>query len=778
MTARLERYRHLVPESLGTTTLAMLTGWVALWSWRGLVEQPQHFLGPALAAGLFLVAAGSVARGVRVPTALVPVVELVVVVLFVNHHYAAARSWHALVPTRASLTQLVDTAVAGADAVNRFTSPVPARYAATYLFLLLCSIGILLVVDLLACGLRRVPLAGLPVLFTLAIPISILDTGLSWFVFVATTLLYLLLLSTEQTRRVLAWGRSVAGSGRRWDTLDQATNTGSIRSAALRIGLAATVGALALPTVIPVTDGVFGRPGQGPGPGSSNVTIANPIVNLRRDLVQEKHVPLVYAQTRDRHTSYLQLAVLDQYTGNEWRPSPRHLPEKNRVDGAMPQPPGLFRDVPGTTASWSLTLAPEFDTRWLPTPTPLRSVRINGDWRYDDRTLDIVDAGRPTTGSIVDYTATAFHPRYDPARLVRALSAPGYVQGPMTSVPSNLPPVIAETALRVTRKAQSPYARAVALQDWFRSTGGFRYSTARRPGSGMSELAAFVTHDKVGYCEQFAAAMAVMGRTLGIPSRVVVGFLHPQPTGEPGGWVYTTDDMHAWPEMYFTGYGWMVFDPTPAVRTGAAPAYTTQQLPQLTPTKPSIRPTPKEAKGPKQEKVNRRAPQPTRTAGSDVWLPAGAVTLLLLLLAASPRLVRDARRRAWLRPGQGSTALAAGVWAELHATAVDLGLPWPARRSARETGRVLARYLDGGQPLTRLEDLVGFVERARYARPFETSEAEARRLVEDVLATRDALALGVSRGRRRLVAVWPASVFRRARGAAEPQPESRTEVGV
>ncbi|HET8561037.1 MAG TPA: DUF3488 and transglutaminase-like domain-containing protein [Marmoricola sp.] len=778
-TTPLERYRHLVPDTIGATTLAMLTGWVALWSWGGLVEHPQHFLGPALAAGLFLVAAGSVARALRTPTALVPVVELVVVGLFVNHHYAAAQSWHAVVPTRASLARLVDTAVAGADAVNRYTSPVPARYAAAYLFLLACSLGILLVIDLLACGLRRVPLAGLPVLFTLSLPISILQTRLSWLVFVVTALLYLLLLSTEQTRRVLAWGRSVAGSGRRWDSLDQAANTGSIRSAALRIGLAATVGALVLPALIPVTDGVFGSTGPGRGPGTGNVTIENPIVDVRRDLVQKKHIPLVYAHTRDKDTSYLQLAVLDQYTGNEWRPSPRHLPEKNRVDGDLPQPPGLFHDVPGTSASWSLTIAPEFDTRWLPLPYPVRSVRINGgDWRYDDRTLDVVDTGRPTGGSVTSYQVTAFHPRYDAVGLNRALSAPGDVQGPMTAVPANLPPVIVSTALRVTRKARTPYARAVALQDWFRSKGGFHYSTARRPGSGMSELAAFVTHDKVGYCEQFAAAMAVMGRTLGIPSRVAVGFLHAQPTGDPGGWVYTSDDLHAWPEMYFSGYGWVVFDPTPAVRSGAAPAYTTQQLPQQAPGPTAVRPSPSEAKAPKHENVQKPGLRRPHAGGTDLWLPSGAAALLLLLLAASPRLVRDARRRAWLRPGQDVHGLASGAWAELHATAVDLGLPWPDQRSVRETGRVLARYVDGGEPLARLEELVGFVERARYARPFDIDESDARIVVEHVVAIRDALATGVPPGRRRLAAVLPASVFRRTRRVAQAQPDNRTEVGV
>lgn len=767
--------RRLTPETWASALLGMLAGWFALWSWHGLVVAPQHFLGPLLVAGLLVVLSGSVARAVHVPTALVPVVELVVAGLFVNHHYVAAWSWHGL-PTRGSLAQLVGTAVAGADAINRYVSPVPARYTETYPFLLLSGLGILLAIDLFACGLRRAPLAGLPILLALSIPISILDGGLTWPIFVVVTLLYLLLLSTEQSRRILAWGRSVAGSGRRWDTLDQAASGSSIRSAALRIGLVATVGALAIPALVPVTDGVFGHPGSGQGGnGAGDVVISNPIVSLRRDLVQKQHVPLVYARTSDPDTSYLRLAVLDDYTGNDWRPSPRRLPAQHRVDGKMPQPPGLSPSVPGTTARWSLTLAPTFDTRWLPTPYPVRSVTVGGDWRYDSRTLDIVDTRpRPPT---VSYRLTAFHPQVRALQLDQAFSAPGEVQDPMTQVPGNLPSVIARVALRVTERAQSPYARAVALQNWFRDKGGFTYSLAHRPGSGMSELARFITTDKVGYCEQFAAAMAVMGRTLGIPSRVAVGFLHPQPTGTPDSWVYTSDDLHAWPEMYFQGYGWVVFDPTPAVRTGAAPAYTQQRLPELPPAPKVTRAAPAPHRTPKGEQTAQARTGTTRHRGTSLWLPAGAAALLLVLLGASPRLVRDARRRAWLRPAQPPPALAAGAWAELRATADDLGLPWPAGRSAREIGRVLARHLDDAER-HRLEELVGFVERARYARPFELDPDAGRAVVEQVSKVSRALAWSAPPSRRRVAAVWPRSVFRRGRQAPAPAEPDRTEVGV
>ena len=56
--------------------------------------------------------------------------------------------------------------------------------------------------------------------------------------------------------------------------------------------------------------------------------------------------------------------------------------------------------------------------------------------------------------------------------------------------------------------------------------------------------------------------MALMGRSLGIPSRVAVGFLRPEQVGQDT-YVYSSRDLHAWPEMYFGGIGWVRFEPTP-----------------------------------------------------------------------------------------------------------------------------------------------------------------------------------------------------------------------
>jgi protein-glutamine gamma-glutamyltransferase len=113
----------------------------------------------------------------------------------------------------------------------------------------------------------------------------------------------------------------------------------------------------------------------------------------------------------------------------------------------------------------------------------------------------------------------------------------------------------------VAGQTRSPYAATVALETWFRSTGGFTYS--ERPGAtpGVPPLVGFVTDTKTGYCQHFAGAMALMLRMLGIPARVGAGFISGKL--ENGRWAVTDHDAHTWVEVWFRGYGWLPFDPTP-----------------------------------------------------------------------------------------------------------------------------------------------------------------------------------------------------------------------
>jgi transglutaminase-like putative cysteine protease len=119
-----------------------------------------------------------------------------------------------------------------------------------------------------------------------------------------------------------------------------------------------------------------------------------------------------------------------------------------------------------------------------------------------------------------------------------------------------------EKARQVVGGTRSPYGAAVALESWFRSTGGFTYTT-HPPHTGSKPLLEFVVHTKRGYCQHFAGAMALMLRYLGIPARVGEGFASGDYDPDTHTWTVTDHDAHAWVEVWFARYGWLPFDPTP-----------------------------------------------------------------------------------------------------------------------------------------------------------------------------------------------------------------------
>jgi hypothetical protein len=118
-------------------------------------------------------------------------------------------------------------------------------------------------------------------------------------------------------------------------------------------------------------------------------------------------------------------------------------------------------------------------------------------------------------------------------------------------------------AVAVAGKARTPYAAAVDLESWFRSRGGFRY-TDHPSVFGPAPLVGFVAETRAGYCQYFAGAMALMLRYLGVPARVAVGFSSGSYDAKTGVWTVTDHDAHAWVEVWFRGYGWLPFDPTPS----------------------------------------------------------------------------------------------------------------------------------------------------------------------------------------------------------------------
>jgi protein-glutamine gamma-glutamyltransferase len=120
-----------------------------------------------------------------------------------------------------------------------------------------------------------------------------------------------------------------------------------------------------------------------------------------------------------------------------------------------------------------------------------------------------------------------------------------------------------ERAREVAGRASNPYAAAVALEAWFRSSGGFEYDETPRRSRALPPLVFFVTRSKQGYCQHFAGAMALMLRSLGIPARVAAGFTSGTYEPDRRVWNVTDRNAHTWVEVWFRGFGWLPFDPTP-----------------------------------------------------------------------------------------------------------------------------------------------------------------------------------------------------------------------
>jgi protein-glutamine gamma-glutamyltransferase len=132
-----------------------------------------------------------------------------------------------------------------------------------------------------------------------------------------------------------------------------------------------------------------------------------------------------------------------------------------------------------------------------------------------------------------------------------------------------------EQAEEVAGGARSPYAAAVALERWFRFAGGFVYDQRPpKPPPGVPALEDFVARTHRGYCQHFAGAMALMLRYLGVPSRVAVGFTSGRYDGKRGAWLVSDRDAHMWVEVWFRGWGWLPFDPTPGT-AGVSGQYST-----------------------------------------------------------------------------------------------------------------------------------------------------------------------------------------------------------
>jgi protein-glutamine gamma-glutamyltransferase len=188
------------------------------------------------------------------------------------------------------------------------------------------------------------------------------------------------------------------------------------------------------------------------------------------------------------------------------------------------------------------------------------------------------DAGARRSYVIRDVTGSFYNPfhnfstiRYEgfssmPARNATRLRAapaeyPEEIRSTYLQLPVEIDSRIAQLAKQITAHARTEFDKTVVVESYLRTHYAYTLNLTGKPGD--DPLAHFLFETRAGHCEYFASAMAIMLRTLGIPTREVNGFLPGEYNDLGGDYIVRASDAHSWVEVYFTGIGWMTFDPTP-----------------------------------------------------------------------------------------------------------------------------------------------------------------------------------------------------------------------
>ena len=165
--------------------------------------------------------------------------------------------------------------------------------------------------------------------------------------------------------------------------------------------------------------------------------------------------------------------------------------------------------------------------------------------------------------SRIRYSVTSQVPQLvENERTASVLAYPDSIRSHYLQVPLESQHV-AELAHRVIQQVTTPFGQTLAIQQHL--LDNYRYSLEGDTATLSHPLEEFLFTRKTGYCEHYATAMVVMLRTVGIPARLVTGFLATEWNEYGGYFTVRQRDAHAWVEVYFPQSGWVTMDPTPSV---------------------------------------------------------------------------------------------------------------------------------------------------------------------------------------------------------------------
>jgi transglutaminase-like putative cysteine protease len=570
-----------------------------------------------LGAIITVAASGALSRLRPLPVVICLLISVAGLLLYLNLVFEARRSWLLVIPTPGSLSRLWDLASAGLTDANRYASPAPEL--PTLVLLAAGGVGITAVLaDLIAVRLHSTALAGLPLLVLFTVPITMnaqhenLGTTV---VFCLGAAGYLAMLSADGRERIRVWGRLVSlwRSGSLYDAASrrpqararrgvyartsaddpmsaahQATgpepgpDTRALAAAGRRVGLASVILALCVPLLVPGLhpSKLFSSgPGIGGNGGGAGAAVALPdsLSQTVRELQQSHPTRLLSytlegsRQLEQDDPPYLQTYVYDNLTDSGWQTTDYTADETQAT--TLPPPQGLndMAAYPQFKVSVSVTgpaltnaSAPSF----LAMPYPATQVTAPpGVWLVDP---ELMVFSQNSSADVHAYTATSVDVDPTAAQLRAAPRPPSSLAADLKLPASYEVRALKQIADEETAGQTTEYGKVNALAAWL-SGPNFSYKPTAPTVNSAASLLHFLTATHAGVCVQSAWAMTVLTLLLGIPARLAGGYTAGR---RVSGNTYqvTSDDAHAWAEVYFTGYGWIKFEATPSGGDGTAQA--------------------------------------------------------------------------------------------------------------------------------------------------------------------------------------------------------------
>ena len=575
-------YDWLAEAALVSVTVVVAAGMSRLFT-------DTSFLRDVLALALAAHVVAAAARRVGLPTIGAALLSVACFAITATVLLYTGTAWFVL-PTADTVSLALDHLVDGWDVANASpapVAPVPGLVLSAGAVLALCAF----LADAAAFRLRSAGWAVAPTAsiygFTAAFGTgdAAILYGMLCCVAIGVTMVALWL----RNRRAEAWIESMPGRGMK----------AMARAAGAALLLAVAAGAVAGPSLpgaraepwvdlerFEVTDAApwvdvpppdpepwadFGSPGVAgsaslPGSAEGARVLVSPLVQVRSRLIDLTEEELFTVAVPEDQRHYWRLTSLDDFDGDAWRARSQY------EDASGPLAATLDPSAAGASLQQTVMLT-GLGNSYLPVAYELRRVIDDGGvaMEYEAYSGSLIKGRRVALEGpgrfsyVVDSAVPAIG---DPDRLRQSETSmleEGFL-ATNTQLPDDVRDLVRAQTERITSDARSDYHRALQLQDYFRLDGGFRYDLQVHAAGGIESLEEFLFEARAGYCQQFASAYAAMARSIGLPTRVAVGFTWGEwdsERGVGGAYVVRGKHAHAWPEVYFAGTGWIRFEPTP-----------------------------------------------------------------------------------------------------------------------------------------------------------------------------------------------------------------------